>query len=160
MLLSSMPRAEPSRLAWLSQTLIAMASGRINQNYYLFFLEIHTCFVVNVLTKPGVKRKGISGHFNECPHRHNTNVRTNYRVIHHHRFAFRSPLKQPYYIRIQRIYTLRTIRDFTGVSSRNTPRFGLHCEVTLFVLRSYKTTGTIATHSTAVRTPLHVAETM
>ena len=21
--------------------------------------------------------KGISGHFNECPHRHNTNVRTN-----------------------------------------------------------------------------------
>ena len=127
MLLSSMPRAEPSRLAWLSQT----------------------------LTKPGVKRKGISGHFNECPHRHNTNVRTNYRVIHYHRFAFRSPLKQPYYIRIQRIYTLRTVRDFTGFSSRNTPEFGLHCEVTLFVLRSYKTTGTIATHSTAVRTPLH-----
>ena len=67
--------------------------------------------------------------------------------------------KQPYYIRIQRIYTLRIIRDFTGFSSQNTPRSGLHCEVTLFVLNSYKTTGTIATHSTAVRTPLHVAET-
>ncbi|HJK36996.1 MAG TPA: hypothetical protein O0X35_04640, partial [Methanocorpusculum sp.] len=85
---------------------------------------------------------------------------TNYRVIHHHRFAFRSPLKQPYYIRIKRIYTLRTVGDFTGFSSRNTPGFGLHCEVTLFVLNGYKTTGTIVTQPTAVRTPLHVAETM
>ena len=32
MLLSSTPRSETSRLAWLSQTPIAVASGRINQN--------------------------------------------------------------------------------------------------------------------------------
>lgn len=37
-LLSSMPRSYTSRLAWLSQTLIAMASGRINQNYYYIIL--------------------------------------------------------------------------------------------------------------------------
>ena len=37
-LLSSMPRSYTSRLAWLSQTLIAMASGRINQNYYYFII--------------------------------------------------------------------------------------------------------------------------
>ena len=32
MLLSSLPRAEPSRLAWLKRTPIAVAAGRINQN--------------------------------------------------------------------------------------------------------------------------------
>lgn len=90
-LLSSMPRAEPSRLAWLSQTLIAMASGRINQNYYIFeammicasshtFLNDLRFFLRNKQNSPKtcfwLLFLGISGHFNECPHRHNTNVRT------------------------------------------------------------------------------------
>jgi hypothetical protein len=32
-LLSGLPRAEPSRLAWLKRTPIAVVSGRINQNW-------------------------------------------------------------------------------------------------------------------------------
>ena len=36
MLLSSMPRSYTSRLAWLNRTLIAVASGRINQNSKLY----------------------------------------------------------------------------------------------------------------------------
>jgi hypothetical protein len=35
-LLSSMPRSYTSRLAWLNRTLIAVASGRINQNSKLY----------------------------------------------------------------------------------------------------------------------------
>ena len=41
MLLSSSPRSCTSRLAWLSQTPIAVASGRINQN--CVFVASHTC---------------------------------------------------------------------------------------------------------------------
>ena len=64
--------------------------------------------------------KGISGHFNECPHRHNTNVRTNYRAPPYlgRRFAFSSPLKQPYYIRIMRIYTLREDAQNTKICAQ------------------------------------------
>ncbi len=37
MLLSRQPRAEPSRLAWLSRIPIAVTSGRINRNLYTLF---------------------------------------------------------------------------------------------------------------------------
>ena len=68
-LLSSMPRSYTSRLAWLSQTLIAMASGRINQNYYYYItwhytyqagklddLPIRTLLIIN---HDSVKQNGV-----------------------------------------------------------------------------------------------------
>ena len=42
MLLSRQPRAEPSRLAWLSRIPIAVTSGRINRNlaHYYYLMEL------------------------------------------------------------------------------------------------------------------------
>ena len=137
-----MPRSCTSRLAWLSQTLIAMASGRINQNYLLFFLSKYTLVLVNVLNKTTCKTLKESAVIS-------MNVRiatiptseptTACPPIREHRFAFSSPLKQPYYIRIKRIYTLRTAKETRGFVSAVTPKFALLCEATLLDSKSYKT---------------------
>ena len=53
MLLSSMPRSCTSRLAWLNRTPIAVASGRINQNYNLYNVRTLclNCFKELAVTK-------------------------------------------------------------------------------------------------------------
>ena len=46
-LLSGLPRAEPSRLAWLKRIPIAVVSGRINQNWRSeASFTIHPCSVL------------------------------------------------------------------------------------------------------------------
>ena len=55
MLLSGLPRAEPSRLAWLKRTPIAVVSGRINQNWRSeasFTIHLRTCAQGGNLSAP------------------------------------------------------------------------------------------------------------
>ena len=67
-----MPRSFTSRLAWLSQTLIAIASGRINQNVNYK----HTCLFLYPGFHIQAELSEISGHSMNVRIA-NTNVRTN-----------------------------------------------------------------------------------